>query len=176
MSFMTQIAAKGVFGRSRRVGNETVTSDYGGHSAACGFHDVNPGDLIAAAKGLPLPRDYSPQLDVDGEITIPEITKRLAQELDQIGPYGTAVSEPALVLQNVIYESEHRTSDRHTHLQLKDDAGNTVKAIFYNGVPVMSELNLRQGMRLDVVGMPDDSARGGTVFLVRSVRQAEKFN
>lgn len=176
VDYLQQLRSRGVFGQPRRNSEgKTVVPEFGGHTAACGFHDVNPSALQSAASGLRLPRNHRPELEVDGEITIADITPRLSAELDRIGPYGTGHTEPSLVLQNVILSDQRATSERHVHLQVRDDSGAQVKAVFYNGSPVVAEMGLKNGMRVDLVGQPDTSARDGTVFLVRSARPAQPF-
>ena len=114
---------------------------FGGHQAAAG--------LTLRAENIPAFRehfeeivsknttakDFVPKLDIDTEIAPADISPRLADEIEQLAPFGTSNPEPLFMLSNVDVLSTRIVGGSHVQMQLRPH-GNVqfrpLRAIFFN--------------------------------------------
>jgi single-stranded-DNA-specific exonuclease len=104
----------------------SLFSRYGGHSHACGFTlpAANIADLrirldqFARAK---LTRaDFEPVLDIDGELSLADVTPELFQAIQLLEPFGMANPEPAFSATGVQLVAPPRViKEKHIKLKLK---------------------------------------------------------
>ena len=101
-------------------------SRYGGHSHACGFAmpAANIAELRAAldrfARTKLSPADFEPVLDLDGELSLADVTPELFQALELLEPYGMNNPEPVFAARGVQLVAPPRIlKDKHAKLKLK---------------------------------------------------------
>ena len=107
-------------------------SRYGGHSHACGF--AMPAAKIAElrlkldqfARTKLTPADFDPVLELDGELSLAEVTPELYRALQMLEPYGVANSEPVFAAQGVQVAAPPRIL-KDKHIKLKIRAGQQAK-------------------------------------------------
>lgn len=104
----------------------TLFSRYGGHSHACGF--TLPAANIAAlrshldqfARTKLVQADFQPVLDIDGELSLIDVTPELFQVLRLLEPYGIGNPEPVFSAQRVELVAPPRIlKDKHLKLKLR---------------------------------------------------------
>ncbi len=108
-------------------------SRYGGHSHACGFAmpAANVPELrsqldeFARAK-LTL-ADFDPVLDLDGQLSLSDVTPELFQALELLEPYGMGNPEPVFAACGVHLTAPPRIL-KEKHIKLKLKAGQVVPA------------------------------------------------
>ena len=101
-------------------------SRYGGHSHACGFAmpSANIAELRSrldqfARTKLTL-ADFDPVLDLDGELSLMDVTPELLQALQLLEPYGMGNPEPVFAARGVQLIAPPRImKDKHVKLKLR---------------------------------------------------------
>ena len=102
---------------------------FGGHAAAAGFEVPNESlpllteQLQALAAEEMAGKDLVPALNVDAEITLPDVTWDLVEMLGRLEPCGYE-NPPALFLTRDVHVRHHRTvgkEDRHLKLRFSQD-------------------------------------------------------
>jgi hypothetical protein len=131
MPYLDRLRTMGIFG-PRSVGGRIITADYGGHAAACGFHNVDPQRLLAAAATITVPTALVGAVLVDGTVALSSLTPRLAREMDMLAPFGIANSEPRLLIPGVT-TSEVRASRTGQTLLFSVSDGRTSHHAFWYG-------------------------------------------
>jgi len=133
---------------------------YGGHAMAAGLsiaRDAVPEFRRAfqelAQEGAPQ-RAASPRLRVDAEVRLGDLTLRLIQELERLGPFGAANPEPVLAARGV-HAVNRRVVGDGQHLRMDVTDGTTVvEAIGFTLAPA-GELLLFTEAPLDLVFVPE---------------------
>ena len=103
-------------------------SRYGGHSHAVGFSlpaDRVPelrGHLEAYARARLSPTDFEPVVDVDGELSLDQVTPELFRSLSYLEPFGQGNPEPVFAARAVRVMAPPRVL-KDTHVKLKLAAG-----------------------------------------------------
>ena len=168
MPYLAQLRAMGIFG-PRRVGNHTVTADYGGHPAACGFHNVEPARLRAAASSIIVPTSEVGVMRVDGTASLPSLTPRLAREVELLAPFGIGNPEPRLMVP-AVSASNLRASRTGQTLLFDISDGKTTHHAFWYGHGKM----VAQGLpaTLDVLVSPIPNDAGGVDLQVLGARKS----
>lgn len=101
-------------------------SRYGGHSHACGF--AMPAAKIAElrlkldqfARTKLTPADFDPVLELDGELSLAEVTPEYYRALQMLEPYGVANSEPVFAARGVQVAAPPRIlKDKHIKLKIR---------------------------------------------------------
>lgn len=96
--------------------------DVGGHSGAAGFTILNeniPEFKKRMAKALEyLPDDVVQTIDIEAEVEAKELTKKLAQEIGKLEPFGFGNPKP-LLLTKRMRVTDLRTLKEGKHLKLK---------------------------------------------------------
>lgn len=106
---------------------------FGGHKAAAGLRlKVEAIDAFRAAFGQVSTEDdgadaIDPELPVDAEITLHDLTHRAVKELDWLGPFGAAHSRPRFAANNVqLVEPPRKMGGGERHLSLRVRDGSKV--------------------------------------------------
>jgi len=101
-------------------------SRYGGHSHACGFAmpAANVGELRNRLDAFARTRltlaDFEPALDLDGELSLGEVTPDLFRALSRLEPYGVGNPEPVFAARGVRLTAPPRIlKDKHVKLKLR---------------------------------------------------------
>ena len=101
-------------------------SRYGGHSHACGFAmpSANVEELRTRLDQFARARltlaDFEPVLDLDGELSLTEVTPELFQALELLEPYGMGNPEPVFAARGVQVCAPPRIlKDKHIKLKLR---------------------------------------------------------
>jgi single-stranded-DNA-specific exonuclease len=108
-------------------------SRYGGHSHACGFAmpAANVPELRARLDQFARARltlaDFDPILDLDGELSLAEVTPDLFQALQLLEPYGMGNPEPVFAARGVQLVAPPRIL-KEKHVKFKLRAGQPVAA------------------------------------------------
>ncbi len=104
----------------------TLFTRYGGHSHACGFAmpAANVAELRTRldqfARTRLTPADFDPVLDLDGELSLSEVTPELFQALQLLEPYGMGNPEPVFAARAVQLVAPPRIlKDKHVKLKLR---------------------------------------------------------
>ena len=104
----------------------TLFSRYGGHAHACGFAmpTANVDELRTRldqfARARLTPADFEPVLDVDAELTLPDVTPDLFRALEMLEPYGMGNPEPLFSARRVQLVAPPRIlKDKHIKLKLR---------------------------------------------------------
>lgn len=99
---------------------------FGGHPMACGFTIKSPDDvqgfldsLSAAAERALGQSDLTPEILIDQELPLADVTWELTDILNQLEPFGIAVTEPIFVTQNLRVQSPERVGRDGKHLRLR---------------------------------------------------------
>jgi len=115
--------------------------NFGGHAAAAGL-TLMAGDIPAFRKHFEdivcqraTTCDFTPKLQIDGEIAPAEICPRLADELEGLAPFGMGHPEPLLMLSNLDVLSAHVVGGSHMKMRLRPSGNADVtplQAIYFN--------------------------------------------
>jgi len=104
---------------------------YGGHSHACGFAlpAANVAELRTRmdqfARTRLKPADFDPVLDLDGELSLADVTPELYHALQLLEPYGMGNPEPIFAAQRVELTAPPRIL-KEKHVKFKLRAGRTM--------------------------------------------------
>lgn len=152
---------------------------FGGHEMAAGlkirtenlpaFRDA----FCCVAKEMLTPELLRPELCIDAEATLPQITEALVADLARLGPFGNANRKPLLVCRDVeLAAPPRRVGKTGDHLQLYLAQGTTrTKGIAF-GLGHLAD-TLRQGARLDLVVEPainEFNGRRSVELMVKDLR------
>jgi single-stranded-DNA-specific exonuclease len=121
--------------------NRHFVKEYGGHPMAAGLsidRDRIPEFRKALSYtiqklGIEIPKEND--LQIDGYITLPELSLDLANDLELIGPFGAGNPVVVLVSRNLRltgYAAVGR-NDEHLQLAIEDELGNKQRSIWWQG-------------------------------------------
>ena len=105
---------------------ENVFDRFGGHRQAVGF--ALPADRIADLRrrlnDYAAPRleaeDFIPELELDAEISLPELTPETARELDLLGPFGYGNPDPLFACRGAYVQGRPKLlKEKHLKLQVQ---------------------------------------------------------
>ena len=136
---------------------------FGGHRMAAGLTiradrvEAFASAFESAVRDVTGPQDFVPEVDVDGELALSEVTDALLAELGRLEPHGPANPQPIFLARDVTVVS-HRVVG-HSHLKLALRQGTrTLSAIGFG----MSELPVSLGSRIDVLFSAERNDWNGT--------------
>ncbi len=123
---------------ARANADQAIFSDFGGHEKAGGF-SLPQAQLPALAEALNQAYDQvdrtapAPEVIVDGELSLNNVTAKLYHDLDQLGPFGVGNPKPIFLFKSVKIEQVKQFGATGAHLELgfKNDHGQLVKAIAF---------------------------------------------
>lgn len=134
---------------------EGLLERFGGHRMAAGLSirrdriEAFSARLRELAAAVPDTTDAAPALCVDLELPLAEVTPRLADVLEHLGPHGNDNPAPVLVARGVTFERAVAVGREGTHLQATmRDGGAALRAIGFGQAERLTELG--DGARLDV--------------------------
>jgi single-stranded-DNA-specific exonuclease len=136
LPYMEQMATMGIFGLPRRLADgSTVTAGFGGHSAACGFHDVDIESFLSAVASLHNPAGPAgaAKARIDARIGLAEVTTDLADELARMGPYGIGNPEPVFEIRDLEILDPKQSKSGHSLLFSLTDGSHVVRAHWFGG-------------------------------------------
>jgi single-stranded-DNA-specific exonuclease len=143
---------------------------WGGHELAAGvtlaperLEDFRTGLRLQADRRL-TPEQLVPELAIDAEAGLEEITPRLVQELKRLEPFGCGNLRPLLALSDVSLASPPRVvGEHHLKLKLTDGRRHFLDAIGFGLASRAEELNALP--TLDVAGHPGENTWNGSTSL-----------
>ena len=104
----------------------TLFSRYGGHSHACGFAMPvgNVAELRARLDQFARTRltlaDFDPILELDGEVSLTDVTPQLYKALEMLEPYGTSNPEPVFAAPGVqVVAPPKILKEKHVKLRIR---------------------------------------------------------
>jgi single-stranded-DNA-specific exonuclease len=132
---------------------------YGGHTAAggCSFEPaqeelIKEGLVRYAAEHRGLSVAACPALQVDAEVTVPELTDEHAALVEQLAPFGMGNEIPRLLITDLelVRVRSLGASGKHAKLYFRDEEGREASVLFFfhNG----GLEHLIEGRRYDLVG------------------------
>jgi len=138
----------------------SLLSQFGGHSQAAGFI-LPTKNLTRLQQTLSLLAttqlagiDLRPCLDIDAEVTLPDLTGNIFQTIQQLAPFGRGNPPPTFLSRGVEVADCHTMGSEGEHLRLKLKQGSTV----WDGVSfrlgnylaeVSSPLNIVYNLEID---------------------------
>ena len=154
MEYMIQLHHMGVFGGVRRDKNgEPVTPDYGGHSGACGFRNVDVQQLISCAKNVVVEKDEAAGVArVEAVMPLASITPRIIRDLEILEPFGISNQKPIIMVPNLTVSEQSTTKDGKTlNLTLIDESsGATTRARWFRHGHLVGKIP----HRVEMLGIP----------------------
>jgi single-stranded-DNA-specific exonuclease len=127
-------------------------SRYGGHAHACGFAmpAANVGELRSRLDQYARTRltlaDFDPVLDLDGELSLADVTPELFRALELLEPYGVGNPEPVFAARGVQLTAPPRIL-KEKHIKLRLRAGN-VRTASLGRPQQSSDLDARPDLRV----------------------------
>jgi single-stranded-DNA-specific exonuclease len=128
---------------------------FGGHPLAAGFsiqREKVPAfaeRFQAEAAVLLSEEDFVPELAIDGEVSLGEVSWRLASELKMLEPYGLGNPEPVLAAHGLqVMQYPRRVGNDHLKIKVRDQ-GKVVDAIGFGMGNILEELLELRG-RIDL--------------------------
>jgi single-stranded-DNA-specific exonuclease len=154
---------------------------FGGHSMAAG--------LTIAEENIPLLRealnhdcaltdeDFRPQINIDCELALEDVTLRLADELSSLAPFGSGNHEPIFLTRNIYIETVRVINEKSTLIfTFRANTGYRVRGIafglneaFANAVAETS-VNKNGGFCIDVVYGIEINVYNGSASVQMRVR------
>ena len=119
---------------------------YGGHSHACGFAmpASNVPELRAKLDAFARTRltqaDFDPVLELDGELSLSDVTPELFRALELLEPYGMANPEPVFAARGVQLTAPPRIL-KEKHVKLKVRANHVASAALEEKAPLLAAEN-----------------------------------
>lgn len=116
---------------------------YGGHSMAAGLRikedriEVFKEIFETSVKNAIRPDNFAPKLLIDCELGFNEISDRLLDEIDTLGPFGPGNPGPVFMAQNVTVKTSQIVGRQHRRMRLCQPASGNRKslgAIYFNSV------------------------------------------
>jgi len=114
---------------------------FGGHRMAAGltltvaqidpFQDAFDKAVAAATS----PGDFVPRVDVDYELGLGDISNKLVDELESLGPFGSGNPEPVFITKNVSLTSSRIVGKSHRKMRIRSSesrGGRSFDAIQFN--------------------------------------------
>lgn len=150
--------------------SSAVLSKFGGHPQACGFTAPNPSAYAAFKKQLTAEaekelagKDLKPELSVEMELTFPEITWELLDDVQRLAPFGEENPQPRFLVKDVeITELSTVGEGKHLRMTLAQQAIHR-KGIAFRRGPDAEKLHV--GMKLDIVTALEKNEWNGTQSL-----------
>ncbi len=156
---------------------------FGGHAHAVGM--VLPSDRVgelraaldAHARARLTEADFIPELLVDAELPLSEITPELFATLSQMEPFGKENPEPVFVAYNVpLLEPVRVLKEAHIKLKLGTTGKRHISAVGWRMAERTAVLNLLAGDRVDVAFTLEENPHpdfGGLELRILDLRRTE---
>jgi single-stranded-DNA-specific exonuclease len=156
---------------------------FGGHAHAVGM--ALPVERIAElraaldahARARLTEADFIPELAVDAELPLTEITPELFATLSQVEPFGHNNPEPVFVARNVpLLEPVRVLKEAHIKLKLGVNGRRSIPAVGWRMAERVTPMNLLAGDRVDVAFTLEENLHpdfGGIELRLLDLRRAE---
>jgi len=148
---------------------------HGGHDGAAGFtvtaskyEAFKEAFLAAAREALGDAETPEQQVAIEAEVPGPELTRALAQEIDQLRPFGEGNPEPILASLGMTLAGVPRTigSGRSISFRVRNGSG-SIRCVGFGMAPKILEIQeLGKAGRLDLAYKLSGSGRGGEPELI----------
>lgn len=136
-----------------------LVKNYGGHAMACGLrienHNVEAfrNAICAYAREHQTVEMKRPEIKIECEATIPEMTEELCHQLTSVGPFGPGNRRPFFLLKNLTVHNPRRIGKNGQYLMFHvNDGKNAMKAVWFK--PTEEAFSLIDGERVDIVAEP----------------------
>ncbi len=149
---------------------------HGGHDGAAGItvrreklEAFKTAFLAAAQKALGAAETPAPETAIEAEVPVSELTRSLAEEVDQLRPFGEGNPEPVLASLGLSIAGVPRTigSGRSISFRVKNGAGRSVRAVGFGWATNMLEIEeLGKAGRLDLAYKLSKDIRSGEPELI----------
>ena len=140
----------------------------GGHAMAAGFtvakaHFDKFYEFLSAHTESDV-KGYVPEIIIEGYLSIGAIQAKLMEEISKLEPFGQGHQAPKFALKNVEVIYAETMSGEHLRLMLKDESGQTIKAVaFRSAQNELGEVLLKKPKKIDLVGSIKEDTWGGRV-------------
>jgi single-stranded-DNA-specific exonuclease len=107
------------------AGCRNLLSNFGGHTKAAGFTVPTNNlpqlekQLLIMAEAQLAGLDLRPHIDIDAEVTLPDLTGETFKQIQQLAPFGSGNPLPAFVSRHVEIVELRQIGSRNEHLGLK---------------------------------------------------------
>ncbi len=148
---------------------------FGGHKYAAGF-TIAPDNiprlrerLSAAVLERMGTQGFLRTLNVDGAVTLDDLTMAMVREMEALAPFGQGNPEPRLGIRGLEVVSSRIVGSNHLKLRLKQGESATVGAIAFNRGSLLGK-QVRDGVRLAAVCTPRLNVWNGTTSVELEIR------
>jgi len=144
---------------------------FGGHRMAAGLTiraqhiDAFASAFESAVRDVTKPDDFVPEVDVDGELALDELTDALLADLERLEPHGPSNPQPIFLARDVSVLSHRIVGQSHLKLSLRQGA-RTLSAIGFG----MGDLPVSIGSRVDVLFCAERNEWNGTTSIQLRLR------
>jgi single-stranded-DNA-specific exonuclease len=141
---------------------------FGGHAAAAGMKikEENIAQLRERLNRHAMENlsedDLVPEIRIDALITSKSLTTDLVRTLKVLEPFGPGNPRPVFITKELtLIEEPLIMKEKHLKLRLRDKEGRKFEAIWWSGVELADEKDLRQGKTLEIVYSPEINTWNG---------------
>jgi len=161
---------------------------FGGHSMAAGLtlleENIDTLRQNLNAECILTDEDFFPQINIDCEIALENVTLPLAQELSKLGPFGSGNREPVFVTRNVFVDSVREIAEKNTIMfTFRCERGRKIKGIAFgmndvytNAVAGTDAERLTSGFYLDLAYAIDVNEYNGTISEQIRIKDIKRKN
>ena len=145
---------------------------YGGHAAAAGMKmkEENIEELkekLNEHAGTNLTEEeLTPEVKIDAEVQSEDLRLDLVEDLKQLEPFGQGNPKPVFITRELKIERDPWImKEQHLKLNLSDDSGKKIEAVWWDGVEKSSGQTLEQGKSIELVYTPEANTWQGNTRL-----------
>lgn len=150
---------------------------FGGHSHAAGI-SITRGNVAELVRRLNehaasclCDDDLLPTLKIDAELPSSEISLELLQELARLEPFGAGNPRPMFASNDFQLATDPLAmKEKHLKLRLATPAGNTIEAVWWDGVEHLAGRTLKVGERIEMAYTVEPNTWRGTTRLQLMVK------
>lgn len=132
----------------------------GGHAMAAGFSLLSESipefqmELNQAVSEAAGSNDLTPQIRLDGSLSLGAVTPVVAYELEKLAPYGVGYPSPKFIFEEVVVSYAKIVGQKHIRLSLKQMGSEVIQAIAFRavGTPLGDALLHPDQKPVDLVG------------------------
>ncbi len=106
--------------------------------------------------------DLIPEVRIDALLTSKSLSIELVYQLKVLEPFGQGNPRPVFITRDLIVAEEPLImKEKHLKLRLKDKSGKKFEAIWWNGVELAEEKDLRPGQKIEITYSPEINTWNG---------------
>ena len=134
---------------------EKLLKKWGGHAMAAGV-TITVDNLSAFKEALQVAAldldedELMPEIKLELELTLEEISLRLIREFNMLEPYGCGNPKPLILVKKVICSESRLVGSNHLKFRVKDEKNNYLEVIGFNLGDRKSDL--KDGLVIDMAG------------------------